>query len=537
MLAAPRLEMSLLCALLGLSLLGCANKSASASRAAEVRATRAAPAAAGHGFSTGGNAAVNGRAYDATFFKDHGTNPFVDSDDDHLSTFAIDVDTASYAVTRAYLTDGNLPPAEAVRAEEFINSFPYDYPAPRNRDLAIHLEGAPSQFGRNRHLLRVGLKAREVARSDRQDAVLTFVVDVSGSMATENRLALVQKSLRYLVEQLGPGDRIGIVTYGSTAEVALRHQDVGERDEILDAIDDLTSGGSTNAEDGLRQGYELAAKAYRPNAVNRVILCTDGVANVGQTGPDAILNEIRRYVKNGITLTALGFGMENFNDVLLEQLGDQGNGHYAYVDTMDEARRLFGRDLTATLQVVARDVKVQVDFNPETVRSYRLLGYENRDVRDDQFRDRKADGGEAGAGHRVTALYEVKTWDGEDGHAAREGRLATVRVHWRKADGGGTDECSETFETHDLARDFDATSDDFQMAVAAGEFAEILRDSPWAKERSLDWVLELARGIGGELGRSDEVREFIGLVEKARRLRKDDGRGVTQDVGGGAERG
>ncbi len=467
----------------------------------------------------GGNAAPNARTLDATFFRDYGTNPFVDTDDDRRSTFAMDVDTASYSIARSYLERGVLPPAEAVRVEEFVNAFEYDYAPPQGDTFALHVEGAPSQWGRSRLLLRIGLQGREVTPADRKDAILTFVIDTSGSMAREDRLDLVRESLRILVGRLRKGDRVGIVEFGTSARTVLRHRGLEDREEILDAIDDLAAAGSTNAEAGLRLGYELAARAYAPGAINRVVLCSDGVANVGKTGADGILAEVRRYVKNGITLTSLGFGMENFNDVLLERLGDQGDGHYAYVDTFEEAKRLFGRDLTSTLQVVARDAKIQVEFDPDRVRSYRLLGYENRDVADRDFRNDRVDGGEVGAGHRVTALYEVKLWDGEGGRSPGPGRLAVVRVRWQEVEGGKARERQAEIRTESLARSFDRTSASFQLAVAAAEFAEILRGSPWARERSLSWVREVLGGIAGDAHDPRQVEELIGLVRKAERLR------------------
>ena len=320
----------------------------------------------------------NGAAFDDVFFKDYGTNPFIDTEDDHFSTFGMDVDTASYSVTRRYLRDGLLPPPEAVRVEEFINAFDYNYDPPLHEAFAIHIEGAPSKFGEGKRLqlLRIGIQGQVVPTEDRKDAVLTFVIDVSGSMAMENRLGLVKRSLRLLVEQLRPGDEVGIVIYGSRAKVLLPHTGVEERRRILRAIDSLAPEGATNAEEGLRMGYDLALKNARFGSINRVILCSDGVANVGQTGPDAILREVRAHVEEGITLTTIGFGMGNFNDILMEQLANKGNGSYAYVDTLDEARRIFVENLTGTLQVIAIDAKVQVDFNPRVVSRFRLLGYE-----------------------------------------------------------------------------------------------------------------------------------------------------------------
>ena len=285
----------------------------------------------------------NGAAFDDVFFKDYGTNPFIDTEDDHFSTFGMDVDTASYSVTRRYLQDGFLPPPEAVRVEEFINAFDYNYDPPLHGAFAIHIEGAPSKFGEGKRLqlLRIGIQGQVVPTEDRKDAVLTFVIDVSGSMAMENRLGLVKRSLRLLVEQLRPGDEVGIVIYGSRAKVLLPHTGVEERGRILRAIDSLAPEGATNAEEGIRMGYDLALKNARFGSINRVILCSDGVANVGQTGPDAILREVRAHVEEGITLTTIGFGMGNFNDILMEQLANKGNGSYAYVDTLGEARQIF----------------------------------------------------------------------------------------------------------------------------------------------------------------------------------------------------
>ena len=276
----------------------------------------------------------NGAAFDDVFFKNYGTNPFIDTEDDHFSTFGMDVDTASYSVTRRYLRDGHLPPPESVRVEEFVNAFDYNYDPPSHEAFAVHIEGAPSRFGEGKRLqlLRIGIQGRVVPTENRKDAILTFVIDVSGSMAMENRLGLVKRALTLLVEQLRPGDEVGIVVYGSRAKVLLPHTGVEAREEILAAINSLEPEGSTNAEEGLRMGYDLALKNARFGSINRVILCSDGVANVGETGSDAILREIRAHVDEGITLTTVGFGMGNFNDILMEQLANKGNGSYAYVD-------------------------------------------------------------------------------------------------------------------------------------------------------------------------------------------------------------
>ncbi|MHC4110645.1 MAG: vWA domain-containing protein, partial [Planctomycetota bacterium] len=339
----------------------------------------------GYPMAHGGSTPPNGEDVDGMFFKNYGVNPFVDTEDDHLSTFATDVDTGSYTVVRRYLHDGHLPPEKAVRVEEFVNYFNYRYAAPQEEDFAVYAEAAPWRFGtgrKNSYLLRLGLKGKQVSEESRKPAILTFVIDVSGSMKRENRLGLVKRSLRMLIERLREEDRIGIAVYGSRGRKVMDHRGLYDKAEILATIESLGASGSTFAEEGIRIGYEMAENAYRRGYINRVILCSDGVANVGQTGADDILEVIKQKAEKGITLSAIGFGMGNYNDVLLETLGDKGNGHYVYIDTIAEARRVFEDNLTGTLQVIARDVKIQVDFNPEVVRSYRLIGYENRDVPD-----------------------------------------------------------------------------------------------------------------------------------------------------------
>ena len=456
----------------------------------------------------------NGAAFDDVFFKDYGTNPFIDTEDDHFSTFGMDVDTASYSVTRRYLRDGLLPPPEAVRVEEFVNAFNYNYEPPLHEAFAIHIEGAPSKFGEGKRLqlLRIGIQGRVVPTENRKDAILTFVIDVSGSMAMENRLGLVKRSLRLLVDQLRPGDEVAIVVYGSRARVLLPHTGVEERGRILDAIDSLAPEGATNAEEGLRVGYDLALKNARFGSINRVILCSDGVANVGQTGHDAILREVRAHVDEGITLTTVGFGMGNFNDILMEQLANKGNGSYAYVDTLYEAQRIFVENLTGTLQVIARDAKVQVDFNPRVVSRFRLLGYENRRLDHDDFRDDDADGGEIGSGHSVTALYEIKL------HEGVVGQLATVFIRHEDPDTRQVTEISRDIFGAELEDAFEDASPEFQLAAAVAEFAEILRDSFWAQEGSLEAVHPVVERVLPRI-RDERSGELVHLVKQAARLK------------------
>ncbi len=452
----------------------------------------------------------NGEAYRDMYFKGSGTNPFIDTEDDHLSTFAMDVDTGSYAVTRRYLTDGYLPPSDAVRVEEFVNAFDYSYDPPAADAFAIHLDGAPSKFGEGKRLqlLRIGLQGRVIADEHRKDATLTFVIDVSGSMKRENRLGLVKKALNILVDQLRPTDKVGIVVYGSRGRLVLPHTGVEQRSEILAAINSLTPGGSTNAEEGLRIGYDLAWRNASVNHINRVILCSDGVANVGKTGPDAILKEIRTYVDKGITLSTVGFGMGNYNDVLMERLADAGNGSYSYVDTLSEARRIFVENLTGTLQLIAKDAKIQVDFNPDVVSRFRLLGYENRRLDHEQFQDDSVDAGEVGAGHQVTALYEVKL------HPDATGKMATVSIRYADPDNHTVSEVSENISVSQLHESFAAAPATFRIAAGVAEFAEILRESYWAKDGSLDSVHQTVKDAFSEMD-SEQIVELMYLVNKA----------------------
>ena len=462
--------------------------------------------------SYGGTVPVNDEPYANVFFKRSGVNPFIDTEDDPLSTFALEVDTGSYTITRRYLTDGYLPPAEAVRVEEFVNYFEYGEPAPEEGTFAITLDGGPTPFVQNERyrVIRIGLQAREVADEGRKDAVLTFVVDTSGSMEMENRLGAVQHALSRLVDTLRPTDQVSIVAFGAQAWVVLPATPASDREAILDAIYSLSPDGSTNAAQGLRLGYQLASRAYRPEAINRVILCSDGVANTGLTGAGDILDEIRGYTLEGINLTTVGFGMSNYNDVLMERLADEGNGIYAYVDTPREAEKLFVHNLTGMLQTIAMDVKVQVSFDPEIVSRYRLIGYENRALRDQDFRLDTVDAGEIGAGHHVTAIYEVKLMEGA------RGELAVVTLRWEDPDTGQVAEMTAAIDVEHLAAEFEGTSAAFRLAVLTAEFAEILRESYWTGERTLADLLPWLSLV--EEFEDPEVLEFIGLVQRAAAL-------------------
>jgi len=452
--------------------------------------------------------------YQDVFYKSAGINGFVETAADRLSTFGLDVDTASYTVTRRYLSDGNLPDPKSVRVEEFVNFFDYGDPPPAGGDFAITAEGAPSPFtqGEGYRLLRFNIRARQVNAEQRRPAVLTFVIDVSGSMDQENRLALVKKSLSLLLDQLRPTDRIGLVTFGDEARVLL--EPTNDREAVRQAIERLQPEGSTNTEDGLLKGYEMADRNFRLNAANRIILCSDGVANVGRTGPYAILGRIGREARRGIELTTFGFGMGNYNDHLMEQLADHGDGRYAYIDTLDEARRLLVEGLTGTLQTIAKDAKVQVEFNPQAVARYRLLGYENRDIADERFRDEKVDAGEIGAGHSVTALYEIELRpDAPSGSLA-----AALHLRYRAPEIGNVTETIRKLYLSELAPSWEKASPGFRMAALVAQFAEILKQSPWAKG-SLNDVARQARTAAGELAKNAKASELADLAEKAARIK------------------
>ena len=461
----------------------------------------------------------SGEPYDATFFRDYGVNPFVDTYRDNMSTFAVDVDTASYTVARRFISDGFLPDPDSVRVEEFVNYFDQGYTPPANDAFSIHVDGAPSPFGDRGHwLLRVGLQGMEISRSERKDATLVFVIDVSGSMNREDRLGLVKESLRVLVDELRVSDRVGIIVYGTRARVVMEPTSTRRRGDILRAIDSLSPGGSTNADAGLTFGYRMAIEHLDEDRTTRVILLSDGVANVGLTSPEGILGRISDGVDEGIDLTTVGFGMGNYNDVLMEQLADRGNGSYHYVDRLYDARRVFSESLTGTLEVIARDAKIQVEFNPEVVAAYRLIGYENRDVADSDFRNDYVDAGEVGAGHDVTALYEIELRD------RSRGPIGTVWVRYKDPDSNRVVEIDQEFFRREMADRFEDADPRFQLAAVVAEYSELLRHSYWAKDGSLREVVDKAGRVERQLPYDADVAEFVDLASRAYAIERGDRR-------------
>ena len=482
------------------------------------------------GSVTGGTTPPNGETFELMYFEHAGVNPFVATEEDALSTFAVDVDNASYTLTRSYLERGALPPKDAIRVEEFVNFFGGGYPQQTRDVFAIHTDGAPSRFGDGYQLLRVGLKGMHIDDANRKPANLIFVIDISGSMARENRLGLVKQSLHLLLDELAEGDRVGIVVYGNRGEVILEPTDISRRDHIEAAIDRLGPSGATNACEGLEKAYALARSNYDAGVINRLILCSDGVANMGgTTKAEEMLAAVRRSSDQGITLSTVGFGMGNYNDVLMEKLANQGDGNYHYVDQLDEAERVFRQNLTGLLQTIAREVKIQVEFDPGRVQRWRLLGYENRDVADRDFRNDSVDAGEVGAGHEVTALYELKLTDdrrgfpadldGED-FADSSDDLGTVRVRFEypahdTARAGQVKEIEQPIKSRNLKAEFSDASSALRLQAVAAEFAEILRGSFWAKESQLADLVTVADGLAREMSGNQDAQELARLIRQA----------------------
>ncbi|HYJ68342.1 MAG TPA: von Willebrand factor type A domain-containing protein [Nocardioidaceae bacterium] len=445
-------------------------------------------------------------------FVDAGTSGFVATDADPLSTFALDVDTGSYSVASELLGSGHRPPAASIRPEEWVNAYDYGYQAPSDADLGVYVDGgaAPSTAD-GTQLIRVGVKAREIDAADRPPVALTLVADTSGSMDIRDRLGLVKSSVALLAKHLRPTDTVAIVTYGDRAKALLEPTPIGETGTILDAIDQLKPGGSTNMEAGLRQAYDQAREAYRDDAINAVVLASDGVANVGMTGAGGLADMIQKAGADGIHLVTVGYGMGNYNDHLMEQLADQGDGFYAYVDTFDEAQRLFVEDITGTLTVVARDARTRVAFDPELVESYRLIGYDNRAIADDDFTNDDVDAGEIGTGHEATALYEVHLRPGVESGA----EIGTVDLRWESTDSGEVEQSTTPIAAADTETEADES---LRLAAAVADLAQLLKESTPVADRgvTLDDLAVAAADLDadGVDGAADLVR-IIGQAQQA----------------------
>ncbi len=443
-------------------------------------------------------------------------SPFLDPEDDPLSTFGLDVDTGSYAAVRRFLRAGRLPDRDAVRTEEMINYFDYGDPGPEEEDFSLVGEGAPSLYasGSRYYLVRFALTGREIELADRRPALLTFLVDTSGSMARPGRLDWVRRSLEALVERLQEGDRVALVTYGSRGRVLL--EPTSDRHRLLQAIRGLQAEGSTHLEDGLALAYELARRFRRPHEPSRILLCSDGLANRGRTTAQGLLERARREADEGIELSTVGFGLESFNDELMEQLANQGDGRYSYVDSLDEAYRVFVERLSGTLETIAAEARAQVQWNPRTVALYRLIGYENREIADERFRDETVDAGEVGAGHAVTVLYEIKL----ERPVAPSELLATLRARYRSTEEGRTVELSRQLRGRHLAATWESASPALRLASLVAELGEILRQSYWARDGDLGDVFRRLQVLSGSFAGDRDVAELVDLAGRAAEIRE-----------------
>ncbi len=468
------------------------------------------------GSQTADNVTESGKAvqsqdkkYRGTYFKDYGVNPFKDVMEQPQSTFSLDVDTASYSIARKYINSGSLPPKDAIRVEEFINYFNRDYPVSSGDTFSIFTEMAPSAFNRGYHVLEVGIQGKEVSAANLKRTALTFVIDVSGSMGMDNRLTLVKKSLKILVDQMGKNDKIGIVVYGTNGRKLLEPTSGDDKKRILGAIDKLEPEGSTNAAEGLILGYDMAYNSFMENGNNRIILCTDGVANQGITKAEDILKMVEDYKAKGITLTTLGFGMDNFNDIFLETLADKGDGNYAYIDTLDEAGKVFIDQLAGTLEVIAKDAKAQIEFDKNSIESYRLIGYENRALEDKDFRNNSIDAGEIGAGHAVTALYEVKLKNSVQEY------IGTVKLRYKNPDTDRVTEISKNIKSSLIRDSFYNATPRFKFITMVAQTAEILKGSSWASNTSLEDVYKVLKDEMSDMDLNKEDSEFVDLIRTA----------------------
>lgn len=439
-------------------------------------------------------------------FVDPGDSPFVAVGEQPSSTFGLDADTGSFSVGRTFLTEGTRPPEASVRTEEWVNALGSQQAAPTDRALGLTVTGSTGAFGQEgSHLVRIGVAAEDLAVEDRPAANLTFVVDTSGSMDIRERLGLVKASLGLLVLNLRDDDTISIVEYSDDAGVVLEPTSVAEAERIVDAIDSLQPSDSTNLEAGLRAGYEQAQAAYVDGGLNAVILASDGVANVGLTDPDGLAGVIQDRADDGIHLVTVGYGMGNYNDDLMEQVADRGDGFYAYLDTYAQAENLFRDRLTSTLAVVAADAKAQVTFDPAMVSQYRLVGYENRALATEDFDDAAVDAGEVGAGHRVTALYEVVLPDFAAEPEA-SASLGTARVRFRPAGGGEPVTVEAPLTYGDVSGRFEDAPADYRFQAATAAFAEWLGDTTTSDlgERLLPGIIGVAETAAADLGQAAE---------------------------------
>ena len=462
-----------------------------------------------------------------------------------VSTFSIDVDTGAYSNMRRWLNQGQLPPEDAVRVEEFINYFNYDYPYPKNQKVPFQVstEIAPTPWNNNTRLLRIGIQGYTVPREQLPASNLVFLMDVSGSMNSPDKLPLLQQALTMLVGQLDARDSISMVVYAGASGVVLPPTPGNRKADILTALQQLRAGGSTNGAAGIQLAYQLAQQNFISNGVNRVILATDGDFNVGLASTEELIDLIQRKRKAGIALTTLGFGSGNYNDHLLEQLADEGNGNYAYIDRLSEAKKVLAEELSATLMTIAKDVKIQIEFNPALVSEYRLIGYENRMLNEEDFANDKVDAGEIGAGHRVTALYEISLTgsngqrlpprryqsgpaNNESSNTAFSNELAHLRIRYKLPN----ESVSKLIQSPVMDSGINARGgDSFNFAAAVAAFGQKLRGGTYLEDFGYDDIEKLARQSRGNdmHGYRSEFMQLVGLAQTL-----DQTSNVAQNVAG-----
>ena len=462
-------------------------------------------------------------------------NQFLSAKQNPLSTFSIDVDTAAYSKTRMYLFDHNqLPPADAVRIEELVNYFVYDYQGPSDEHpFAANVEIAQCPWKPEHRLVRVGIKGKEMPQQERPLSNLVFLIDVSGSMNQPNKLPLLQRGMKMLVDQLGENDRAAMVVYAGAAGLVLPSTGGDHKQTIMDALEKLQAGGSTNGGQGIQLAYQVALDNFIPGGTNRVILCSDGDFNVGTTSTSDLIRLVEEHAKQNIFLTVLGFGIGNHNDAMLEEISNKGNGNYAFIDTDNEARKVLVEQMSATLVTIAKDVKIQIEFNPAKVSAYRLIGYENRLLAAEDFNDDTKDAGEIGAGHTVTALYEVVPvgvtsdvkvatvdplryqTENDTTDLATSDEMLTLKIRYKPPQ---ADESQlVAYAVSDGGQSFATATPDFKFAAAVASFGMLLRDSTHKGEANYDSVLEIAQE--GAVGDQSGYRaEFLAMVQRALEL-------------------
>lgn len=455
-------------------------------------------------------------------------NPTKQVSEHPVSTFSIDVDTGAYSNVRRILNSGKLPPHDAVRVEEMINYFSYNYPLPDNLDppFKVTSEIARTPWNDKTHLLHIGIKGYDILKDNLPPANLVFLMDVSGSMESPDKLELLKSSLKLLSKQLTRKDKVSLVVYAGASGLVLEPTPGNETSKIDAALERLKAGGSTNGGAGIQLAYAVAKQAFIKDGINRVLLATDGDFNVGTVNFEALKNLIEEQRRSGISLTTLGFGTGNYNDHLMEQLADAGNGNYAYIDTLNEAQKVLVDEISSTFNTIAKDVKIQIEFNPVSVAEYRLIGYENRMLRREDFSNDKVDAGEIGAGHTVTALYEIalvgsggqrlenlryssnnSTSKGQDGN-----ELAFLRLRYKAPDGDTSKLIEWPIKRQNIA---DNTGENFRFSAAVAAFGQQLRGGKYLGQFSYDDILDLARGARGDdlFGYRAELIKLVNLAK------------------------